>query len=170
MASVTLGGSPIELAGRFPAVGDVAPPFTLVGKDLKDVSLAGPAAKRKILTAAPGLDTPVRATSTRRFNERAGRLGNTVVLVVSADLPFAMGRFCTTEGLSNVVPLSTMRGRQFMRDYGVEIASGPLVGVTARGVLVLDEQDRVIHAELVPEIKNEPDYDAALAAAEKGAA
>jgi thiol peroxidase len=170
MASVSLGGSPVELAGRFPAVGDTAAPFTLVGKDLRDVSLADFAGKRKILNIVPSLDTPVCATSTRRFNERAARLGNAVVLVVSADLPFAMARFCTTEGLANVVPLSTMRGRGFMRDYGVEIASGPLVGVTARAVLVLDERDRVIHAQLVPEIKNEPDYDAALAAAEKGAA
>jgi thiol peroxidase len=170
MASITLGGSPAELAGDFPAVGDTAPPFTLVGKDLKDVALADFAGKRKILNIVPSLDTPVCATSARRFNERAGRLGNTLVLVVSADLPFAMGRFCTTEGLANVVPLSTMRGRRFMRDYGVEITSGPLVGVTARGVLVLDERDRVIHSELVPEIKNEPDYDAALAAAEGVAA
>jgi thioredoxin-dependent peroxiredoxin len=169
MASVTLGGSPVELAGRFPAAGDSAPAFTLVGKDLKDVSLASFAGRRKVLNIVPSLDTPTCATSTRKFNERASSLADTVVLVISADLPFAMGRFCSTEGLANVTPLSTMRGRQFMRDYGVEIASGPLVGVTARAVVVLDGRDRVVHAELVSEIKNEPDYDAALAAAEKAA-
>jgi thiol peroxidase len=167
MASVTLGGSPVELAGTFPAVGDTAPAFSLVAKDLKDVALADFAGKRKVLNIVPSLDTPTCATSTRKFNERAGSLANTAVLVISADLPFAMGRFCSTEGLANVTPLSTMRGRRFMRDYGVEIASGPLVGVTARAVVVLDGKDRVVHAELVSEIKNEPDYDAALAAVER---
>ena len=169
MASVTLGGSPVELAGRFPAVGDTAPAFSLVGKDLKDVALASFAGKRKVLNIVPSLDTPTCATSTRKFNERASSLADTVVLVISADLPFAMGRFCSTEGLANVTPLSTMRGRAFMRDYGVEITSGPLVGVTARAVIVLDGKDRVVHAELVSEIKNEPDYEAALAAVDKAA-
>jgi thiol peroxidase len=135
-----------------------------VGKDLKDVSLADFAGKRKVLNIVPSLDTSVCATSTRKFNEKAGALPNTAVLVISADLPFASSRFCTAEGLSNVVTLSTMRSREFMRTYGVEITSGPLVGVTARGVLVLDEKDIVRHAELVPEIGQEPNYEAALAA------
>ncbi len=164
MTTVTLGGSPVEVAGNLPAVGSKAPAFKLVGKDLSDVSLTQFAGKRKVLNIVPSLDTPVCATSTRKFNESAGKAPNTAVLVISADLPFAMARFCSTEGLNNVVPLSTMRGRDFMRNYGVEISSGPLAGVTARAVVVLDENDVVRHAELVPEIKNEPDYDQALAA------
>jgi len=164
MATVILGGNPIELAGTFPKPGQSAPAFTLVGKDLKDVSLKDFAGKRKVLNIVPSLDTPVCATSTRKFNQTAGGMGNVAVLVISADLPFAMGRFCTTENLQNVVPLSVMRGREFLRNYGVEIVSGPLAGVAARAVVVLDENDKVIHAELVPEIKNEPNYDAALKA------
>jgi thiol peroxidase len=162
MATVTLAGNPIEVAGQFPQRGQTAPAFTLVGKDLKDVSLKEFAGKRKVLNIVPSLDTAVCATSTRKFNERASGMKNAVVLVISADLPFAMGRFCTTEGLANVVPLSVMRGREFLRNYGVEIASGPLAGVAARAVVVLDENDRVLHAERVSEIKNEPDYEAAI--------
>jgi thioredoxin-dependent peroxiredoxin len=162
MSTVTLAGNPIEIGGTFPRTGQTAPAFTLVGKDLKDVRLSDFAGKRKVLNIVPSLDTPVCATSTRKFNERAGSLQNTVVLVISADLPFAMGRFCTTENIQNVVPLSTMRGREFLRNYGVEIASGPLAGVAARAVVVLDADDKVVHAELVPEIRNEPNYDAAL--------
>jgi thioredoxin-dependent peroxiredoxin len=162
MSTVTLAGNPIEIGGAFPRTGQTAPAFTLVGKDLKDVRLSDFAGKRKVLNIVPSLDTPVCATSTRKFNERAGSLQNTVVLVISADLPFAMGRFCTTENIQNVVPLSTMRGREFLRNYGVEIASGPLAGVAARAVVVLDANDKVVHAELVPEIRNEPNYDAAL--------
>lgn len=162
--SVTLAGDPIKLFGQFPEAGQIAPAFTLVDKDLKDVSLKDFAGKRKILNIVPSLDTPTCATSTRKFNESADKLENTVVLVISADLPFAMSRFCGAEGLNNVISLSLMRGRDFMRNYGVKIADSKLSGVTARAVLVLDEQDRVLHAELVPEIKQEPDYDAALAA------
>ena len=164
MATVTLKGNPIEVAGSFPREGQKAPAFTLVAKDLKDVSLAEYAGRRKVLNIVPSLDTAVCATSARKFNEKAGGLANTVVLVISADLPFAAGRFCAAEGLNNVVTLSTMRGRDFMRAYGVEIASGPLTGVCARGVVVLDEKDTVLHSELVPEITQEPNYDAALAA------
>ncbi|HUX90108.1 MAG TPA: thiol peroxidase [Gallionellaceae bacterium] len=162
--AVTLGGAPITLYGHFPEVGQIAPAFTLVDKDLKDVSLKDFAGKRKILNIVPSLDTPTCATSTRKFNEAAGKLANTEVLVISADLPFAMARFCGAEGLNNVTTLSLMRGRDFMRNYGVKIADSALSGVTARAVLVLDELDRVLHAELVPEIKQEPNYDAALAA------
>jgi thiol peroxidase len=164
MATVTLKGNPIDVAGSFPQKGQKAPAFKLVAKDLKDVSLADYAGKRKVLNIVPSLDTAVCATSTRKFNEKAGSLTNAVVLVISADLPFAAGRFCSTEGLENVVTLSTLRGRAFMKAYGVEITSGPLTGVTARGVVVLDENDTVLHAELVPEITQEPNYDAALAA------
>lgn len=163
MSTVTLGGNPIHVAGNFPKVGDTAPDFTLTNKDLADVSLADFAGKRKVLNIVPSLDTAVCAESTRRFNAAAGSLANTVVLVISADLPFAQGRFCSTEGLNNVVTLSTMRGGDFMQDYGVKISDGPLAGVTARAVVVLDEANRVIHAQLVPEIKDEPNYDAALA-------
>lgn len=161
---VTLAGNPIELKGTFPKPGAKAPAFKLVDKDLKDVSLADFAGKKKVLSIVPSLDTPTCAKSTRVFNEKASSLPDTVVLVISADLPFAQARFCGAEGLGNVHTLSTMRGAVFMQDYGVAIASGPLVGCTARAVIVLDENDTVKHAELVPEIKNEPDYDAALAA------
>jgi len=164
MATVTFKGNPIDVAGTFPKAGDKAPGFRLVAKDLKDVSLADYVGKRKVLNIVPSLDTAVCATSTRKFNEKAGGLANAVVLVISADLPFASSRFCTAEGLTNVVTLSTLRGREFMKAYGVEIASGPLAGLCARAVVVLDENDRVIHAELVPEIAQEPSYDAAIAA------
>ncbi len=164
MTTVNLGGKPIHLDGQFPKAGQSAASFSLVAVDLSDKTLKDFAGKRKVLNIVPSLDTPTCATSTRKFNERAGSLPNTVVLVISADLPFAMNRFCTTEGLKNVVSLSTMRGREFLKNYGVEITDGPLAGVSARAVVVLDENDQVIHAELVPEIKQEPNYDAALAA------
>jgi thiol peroxidase len=162
--SVTLGGAPVTLFGTFPTVGQIAPEFTLVDKDLKDLSLQSFAGKRKVLNIVPSLDTAVCATSTRKFNEAASKLNNTVVLAISADLPFAMSRFCVAEGLENVVTLSLMRGRDFMRNYGVKIADTVLAGLTARAVLVLDENNRVIHAELVSDITHEPNYDAALAA------
>ncbi len=162
--SVTLGGAPVTLFGIFPIVGQIAPAFTLVDKDLKDVSLQSFSGKRKVLNIVPSLDTAVCATSTRKFNEAAGKLDNTVVLAISADLPFAMSRFCVAEGLENVVTLSLMRGRDFMRNYGVKIADTALAGLTARAVLVLDENDRIIHSELVDDITHEPNYDAALAA------
>ena len=164
MSTVTLGGNPVNVAGNFPKPGDNAADFALTGKDLKDVGLKDFAGKRKVLNIVPSLDTPTCQTSTRKFNEKAGSLSNTVVLVVSGDLPFAMKRFCEAEGLNNVVTLSTMRGRDFHGKYGVDIADGPLKGLTARAVVVLDENDKVKYSQLVPEIKNEPDYDAALAA------
>jgi thiol peroxidase len=165
MATVTLKGNPIHTSGQLPASGAPAPDFRLVAGDLQDATLATFRGKRKVLNIVPSLDTSVCATSTRKFNESAGALANTVVLVVSADLPFAAKRFCTTEGLSNVVPLSMMRSKDFGRDYGVLIEDGPLAGLTARAVVVVDEQDRVLHAQLVPEIGQEPDYEAALRAA-----
>lgn len=163
MSQVTLGGNAIPVDGDFPSAGNAAKPFTLVGKDLADVTLASFSGKNKVLNIFPSIDTPTCATSVRRFNESAAKLDNTVVLCISADLPFAQARFCGAEGLDNVVTLSTMRGREFLSDYGVAIAGGPLKGVAARAVVVLDANDQVLHAELVSEIKNEPNYDAALA-------
>lgn len=162
--TVTLGGNPVAVAGNFPQKGQTAPAFSLVGKDLADVTLASLAGKRKILNIFPSIDTPTCATSVRQFNQKANDVANTVVLCISADLPFAQGRFCGAEGLDNVVSLSTMRGREFLNAYGVEVADGPLAGVAARAVVVLDENNVVLHSELVAEIKNEPDYAAALAA------
>jgi thiol peroxidase len=164
MATVTLKGNPIHTNGELPKVGAKAPDFKLTNGDLKDVSLAEYKGKRKVLNIVPSLDTPTCATSTRKFNERAGKLANTVVLVVSADLPFASKRFCTVEGLQNVTPLSLMRDRSFAKDYGVLIQDGPLQGITARAVVVVDEGDKVKYVQLVPEIGQEPDYEAALAA------
>jgi len=164
MATVTLGGNPINVAGSLPAAGAAAGAFTLTGKDLKDVSLADYAGKRKVLNIVPSLDTPTCQKSTRVFNEKASAMTDTVVLVIAADLPFAMSRFCGAEGLNNVVTLSTFRNRDFHQTYGVDITDGPLKGLTARAVVVLDAANKVLHSELVPEIKNEPNYDAALAA------
>jgi thiol peroxidase len=165
MATVTLNGNPLEVAGSLPAVGTQAPDFTLVDKSLGEVTLGSFAGKRKVLNIVPSLDTPTCATSTRKFNQAAGELADTVVLVVSADLPFAASRFCAAEGLTNVLTASTYRGgRAFADTYGVNITTGPLDGLTARAVVVLDEEDNVIHTQLVSEIADEPDYDAALAA------
>jgi thiol peroxidase len=165
MATVTLKGNPIHTSGELPAVGTRAPDFRLVTGELKDVSLEAFRGKRKVLNIVPSLDTAVCATSTRRFNESASALPDTVVLVVSADLPFAQKRFCTTEGLANVVPLSMMRSKDFARAYGVLLEDGPLAGLCARAVVVLDGDDRVLYEQLVAEIAQEPDYDAALKAA-----
>jgi thiol peroxidase len=163
MANITLGGNPIHTSGNLPPVGAKAPDFKLTGGDLKDLSLADFKGKKKVLNIVPSLDTPVCATSTRRFNKDAAALPNVAVLVISADLPFAAKRFCTTEGLANVTPLSTFRST-FAKDWGVAIVDGPLAGVTSRAVVVLDEHDKVVYEEQVPEIKQEPNYDAALAA------
>ena len=163
-STVTLGGNPFQVNGDFPQNGQAAPAFTLVGKDLSDVSLSSFAGQRKVLNIFPSVDTPTCATSVRKFNERASALANTVVLCVSADLPFALSRFCGAEGLDSVVTLSTMRGRAFLEDYGVALSNGPLAGLAARAVVVLDGSDRVLHSQLVAEIKDEPDYEAAIQA------
>ncbi|MFW6346727.1 MAG: thiol peroxidase [Halomonas sp.] len=162
MNQVTRAGDPLDVAGDFPTVGQAAPALTLTNTDLADVTLADFAGKRKVLNIIPSIDTPTCATSTRKFNELASRLADTVVLVVSADLPFAAKRFCGAEGLDNVETLSTFRHPEFHHDWGVALCSGAMSGLCARGVVVVDENDRVIHAELVPEIKQEPDYQAAL--------
>lgn len=161
--TVSLAGNPVEVAGSFPQKGQKAAAFSLVGKGLADVTLASFAGQRKILNIFPSIDTPTCAMSVRQFNQQANGLPNTAVLCISADLPFAQGRFCGAEGLENVINLSTMRGREFLANYGVDLVSGPLAGVAARAVVVLDENDVVLHSELVAEIKNEPDYAAALA-------
>jgi thiol peroxidase len=164
MAKITLAGNPINTSGELPKVGSRAPDFKLTDADLNDLSLGSFKGKKKLLNIVPSLDTPVCATSTRKFNEHAAKYPNTVMLIVSADLPFAMKRFCTAESTDKVKTLSMMRDRHFAKDYGVLITDGPLAGITARAIVVLDENDNVKHAELVPEIKQEPNYDAALAA------
>ena len=160
--AVTLAGNPIEVGGHFPQAGEMVENFTLVGNDLADVSLNDFAGKRKVLNIFPSVDTGVCAQSVRTFNQRASSLDNAVVLCISADLPFAQARFCGAEGLDNVINLSTFRS-SFAADYGVALTDSPLRGLTARAVVVLDENDKVLHSELVAEIANEPDYDAALA-------
>ena len=163
MASITLSGNEIHTNGDLPNVGDAAPELNLVDGDLNDVSLSTYAGKKKLLSIVPSLDTPVCATSTKKFNDVAKEKSDAVFLMISADLPFAMSRFCQAEGCDNVISLSMMRSRNFAKDYGVLIEDGPLAGITARAIVVIDENDKVIHAELVPEIAQEPDYDAALA-------
>lgn len=164
MSTVTLKGNPVSVAGNVPHKGASASDFNLVTKDLKNVGLREYSGKRKVLNIVPSLDTPTCQKSTRVFNEKASAMTNTVVLVVAADLPFAMSRFCGAEGLNNVVTLSTLRDKNFHRNYGVDIVDGALEGLTARAVVVLDENNKVLHSELVSEIGNEPNYDAALAA------
>jgi thiol peroxidase len=162
--TVTLHGNAITIAGHFPMVGEQAKPFSLVAKDLADVTLADFAGQRKILSIFPSVDTATCATSVRAFNQQASALANAVVLCISADLPFAQARFCGAEGLANVVTLSTLRGPAFMHDYGVAITSGPLMGLTTRAIVVLDIDNTVLHSELVADVAAEPNYAAALAA------
>ncbi|WLS77004.1 thiol peroxidase [Erwinia pyri] len=162
--TVNFQGNPVAVAGQLPAPGEAAKPFTLVAKDLSEVSLTNYAGKRKVLNIFPSIDTGVCAASVRKFNQLAGEMNNAVVLCISSDLPFAQSRFCGSDGLSNVVTLSTLRGSDFKQDYGVAIADGPLKGLAARAVVVLDEKDNVLYSQLVPEITTEPDYEAALAA------
>ncbi|MGN2430520.1 thiol peroxidase [Pseudomonas syringae] len=163
MAQVTLKGGPVQVNGELPAAGKKAPAFTLTAANLSDVTLADFAGKRKVLNIFPSVDTPTCATSVRKFNAQANELSNAVVLCISADLPFAQARFCGSEGLENVKNLSSFRSADFSQHYGVAIADGPLKGLTARAVVVLDENDNVLHSELVKEIAEEPNYDAALA-------
>lgn len=162
MAKITFKGNSINTNGELPKVGSQAPDFKLTGTDLAAKQLKDFAGKRKVLNIFPSIDTSVCATSVRKFNERATGLTNTVILGVSADLPFAHKRFCAAEGLENVVALSMMHDRHFGLDYGVLMQDGPLASLTARAVIVLDENNKVLHAELVPEIADEPNYEAAL--------
>lgn len=162
MSEVTFNGQKLTVDGDFPQTGESVPSFTLTNGELQDVALADYAGKRKVLNIIPSIDTGVCAASTRTFNKHASGLDNTAVLVVSADLPFAASRFCGAEGLDNVITLSTFRHPEFKRNYGIAVASGPLEGLCARAVVVLDEHDKVVHAELVEKIEQEPDYEAAL--------
>lgn len=163
MATITFQGKPINTIGDLPAVGSNAPDFKLTNRKMLDVNLSAYAGKRKVLNIVPSLDTPTCQASTRKFNEKAAHLHNTAVLVISADLPFAQARFCEIEGIKHVEALSTFRSG-FAHDYGVELLDSILAGLTARAVLVIDENDRVIYTELVSEIADEPDYTTALAA------
>lgn len=164
MAQITRQGNPVHTNGELPVVGSLAPDFRLVDADLNDVTLASFKGKKKLLSIVPSLDTPTCALSTRKFNEQAVKYPNAVMLIVSGDLPFAQKRFCAAENTGQVIALSMMRNRQFARDYGVLMVDGSLEGVTARAIVVIDENDRIAYTELVPEIRQEPDYEAALAA------
>lgn len=166
MSQVSFHGQPVQVSGSLPSVGSAAPGFTLVGKDLADVNLGTCqcASARKVLNIFPSIDTGVCAASVRRFNQLAAQMSNTQVMCISADLPFAQARFCGAEGIDKLMMLSTMRGREFLENYGVAIANGPLQGLAARAVVVLDTDNKVLHAQLVSEIGQEPDYDAALKA------
>lgn len=164
MAKITLKGNAISTNGELPKVGSTAPDFKLTTQELQDVSLSDFKGRKKLISIFPSIDTPVCALSTKKFNDYAREHGDVVMLMVAADLPFALGRFCGHEGLENVRPLSMMRDRSFGTDYGVMITDGPLAGITARAVVVLDENDKVVYSEMVPEIAQEPDYKKALAA------
>lgn len=163
MAKITLMGKGINTNGELLKAGDNAPDFTLVNAKLNDITLGNYKAKKKVLNIFPSLDTEVCALSTKKFNDAAKEKNSVAFIMISADLPFAMSRFCKAEGTNNVDTLSMMRSRNFAKDYGVLIEDGPLAGITARAVVVIDEDNKIIHSELVPEISQEPDYDAALA-------
>jgi thiol peroxidase len=164
MAKITLQGNPVETIGELPAVGQAAPPFTLTRTDLSDCTLKEFAGKKVVLNIFPSIDTSVCAASVRRFNVEAAAHPETVVLCISADLPFAHHRFCEAEGIEKVIPLSVFRSPDFGQDYGVKIISGPIAGLMSRAVVIIDGSGRVIYTEQVPEITQEPDYGKALAA------
>lgn len=164
MATITIEGNEINTNGDLPAVGTAAPTATLTDGELNDVTLDSFSGKKKVLNIVPSLDTGICAISTKKFNEAASTHEDTVFLTISADLPFAQGRFCEAENIDQVKTLSMMRDRNFAKDYGVLITDGPLAGITARAVVVLDADNNVTYTELVPEIVQEPDYDSAIAA------
>lgn len=164
MAQTALGGNPVSTSGDLPEVGSSAPDFSLTGPDLGPIQSSDFAGQRVVLNIFPSIDTPTCATSVRTFNERASALDNTTVLCVSADLPFAQGRFCGAENIDAVKTASTFKNPEFLDTFGVGLVDGKLAGLCARAVVVIDESGTVAHAELVPEIADEPDYDAAVAA------
>jgi len=164
MAQTALRGNTVNTSGDLPSTGSSAPSFTLTKGDLSPLASGDLAGKRVVLNIFPSIDTPTCATSVRTFNERAADLDNTTVLCVSADLPFAQGRFCGAEGIESVTTASTFKNPEFAADFGVGMVDGPLAGLLARAVVVVDESGQVVHSQLVPEIADEPDYDAALAA------
>jgi thiol peroxidase len=163
MATITFQTNPVQTNSDLPALGSKAPNFSLANNALENVSLANYAGKRKILNIVPSLDTPTCAASARKFNQKAAHLDNTIVLVISADLPFAQCRFCEVEGLHDVVALSTFRST-FASDYGVKIMDTPLAGLTARAIVVIDEADNIRYTQLVPELAHEPDYESVFSA------
>ena len=162
MAKLTLKGNEVNTNSEIVEAGESAPDFVLVNSDLNDVNLASYEGKNKILSIVPSLDTPVCQKSTLIFNEKVSKLDNTVMLIVSSDLPFAMKRFCASESLDNVIPVSMMRSRNFAKDYGVLLIDGPLSGITSRAVVTISPDNKILYSELVPEIANEPDYHSAL--------
>lgn len=162
MARITLKGNEVNTNGDLPAKGDTAPDFKLTKTDLSEVSLADLKGKNLVLNIFPSVDTSTCATSVRKFNEKAASLDNTMVLCISKDLPFAHQRFCAAEGIDNVMSLSDFRNNDFARRYGVELKDGPLAGLDARAVVVIDSNGTVKHSQLVGEIVDEPDYEAAL--------
>lgn len=164
MATITLKGNEISTAGELPAKGSNAAAFSLVATDLSEKSLADFSGKNVVLNVFPSIDTPVCAASVRKFNETAGKRDDTVVLCISADLPFAHNRFCEVDGLKDVIPLSTFRNSDFGADYGLTITTGPLAGLLSRAIVIVNPDGKVVYTEQVPEIAQEPDYDAALAA------
>jgi len=163
VAQTHLKGTPVQTSGDLPSPGQAAPPFTLTKTDLSDMDLLSLAGRRVVLNIFPSLDTAVCATSLRKFNALATTVANTTVLCVSADLPFAAKRFCAAEGLDNLVPASCFRNPDFAEAFGVKLLDGPMRGLLARAVVVLDEHGKVLHTELVPELTHEPDYEAAVA-------
>jgi thiol peroxidase len=163
MSEITFKGNKVYTNGNLPTVNSIAPDFTGVTGDLSELSLSSLNGKRVILNVFPSLDTAVCAASVRRFNKEAASLQNTMILSISKDLPFAQGRFCTTEGIDKVIPLSIFRDSTFEDNYGMLLTDGPLKGLLTRGVIVVDEAGKIIYTELVPEITEEPDYEAVLA-------
>lgn len=164
MAKITLRGNPVNTSGSLPVKGSKAPSFTLVKSDLGTLSLDELAGKKVILNISPSLDTGVCATAARKFNQMAAGRDNTLVLAITKDLPFAQGRFCSTEGINNVITLSGFRDSDFGKAYGVDLIDGPMAGLYTRSIVVINGEGKVVHTELVPEITQEPDYDAAVAA------
>jgi thiol peroxidase len=162
MAKITFKGTPVNTSGNLPSKGTEAPGFTLVKSDLSSFSLSELKGKKILLNIFPSIGTSVCATSVRKFNQLAANMTNTVVLAISKDLPFAHKDFCTTEGITSVVPLSGFRDTAFGKDYGVDTLDGPFAGLYARSVVVINEAGKVIYTQLVPETGQEPDYDAAL--------
>ncbi|QIT54716.1 thiol peroxidase [Aquisalimonas sp. 2447] len=162
MPQISLRGTMVQTVGELPELGAPAPEFTLTRTDFSSLALSDLKGKKVVLNIFPSIDTPVCAQSVRRFNEEAAKRDNAVVLCVSADLPFAQSRFCGAEGIEDVVPVSCFRTPEFGRDYGIAMADGPLAGLLSRSMVVLDEDARVLHTEQVPEISQEPDYEAAL--------
>lgn len=162
MAKVTLKGNEVNTNSNIVEVGSSAPNFLLVDSELNDVNLENFSGKNKILSIVPSLDTPVCQKSTKIFNEKVNDLDDTVMLIVSSDLPFAMKRFCTSESLENVIPVSMMRSRNFAKDYGVLLIDGPLSGITTRAIVTISKDNKILHSELVSEIADEPNYQAAL--------